>query len=110
MPWEMGLVHGASKCLRACPFKTEDVSFMIITTPMARVPHALLGLCTISIPKVPIERMDGLGGHGLKIPLARKSFTRPEPLGWPFAPHPCDVWVAKQRHRFDVARNSPPIV
>jgi hypothetical protein len=47
VPWEMSGAYGTSKCLWTRPFKTEVVSFVIITAPMARVSHALLGLCVI---------------------------------------------------------------
>jgi hypothetical protein len=47
VPWEMSGAYGASKCLWTRPFKTEVVSFVIITAPMRWVPHALLGLLAV---------------------------------------------------------------
>jgi hypothetical protein len=40
----MSVVHGASKCLWARPFRTEVVSFMIVMTLAAWVSCTSLGL------------------------------------------------------------------
>jgi hypothetical protein len=53
----------------------------------------------VSVPKVLIERLDGLNSHGLKILSARKPFPRPEPLGWSFAPSPWHVLGVGEQNR-----------
>jgi hypothetical protein len=61
----------------------------------------------IGILEVPTECLVSLNDRKLKILPARKSFPRPESLGRTFVSHPWDEQGAKQRHRPDVAGNSP---
>jgi hypothetical protein len=46
-------MHGAPKCLRAWPFRTEDASFTIVMAPTVQVSRVLLGLCIIIFWVVP---------------------------------------------------------